>query len=269
MVRMTAESENARIEQERHRRILTTLRRERELRDRSDNMARRSLERANSVMERARDRLRDDIINEFVREERGVSAGGEDENAGPAGKRPRLETEEERHQYDKDMREAIDRSLRDQTPSTSTPAAEDSEPQPGCSHWGLESQSSTPTQASVPSPAVPSPAAPAPAVAAAAPAVPEPDYEALYKAQLTKHQKLVQDLQSSLECPVCLETIRSAPAQCCRNGHLICNVCITRAQICPTCRAPMGGSAFRCVSHLANRLVDLLPHPCTNKDRGK
>ena len=49
-------------------RILTTLRRERELRERTDSLARRSLERAHSVMERARDRLRDDIINEFVRE---------------------------------------------------------------------------------------------------------------------------------------------------------------------------------------------------------
>ena len=65
---MVAETENARIEQERHRRILTTLRRERELRERSDTFARRSLERAHSVMERARDRLRDDIISEFVRE---------------------------------------------------------------------------------------------------------------------------------------------------------------------------------------------------------
>ena len=68
---------------------------------------------------------------------------------------------------------------------------------------------------------------------------------------------------------MCLETIRTAPVQCCRNGHLICNVCITRAQICPTCRAPMGLSmSMKCVSHVANRLIDLLPHPCTNKDRG-
>ena len=28
------------------------------------------------------------------------------------------------------------------------------------------------------------------------------------------------------------------------------------------------GLSQKCVSHVANRLVDLLPHPCTNKDRG-
>ena len=105
--------------------------------------------------------------------------------------------------------------------------------------------------------------------AASPAAVPGPDYEAMYKALEAKNKKLISELQSSLECPVCLETIRTAPVQCCRNGHLICNVCITRATTCPTCRAHMGISmSNKCVSHVANRLIDLLPHPCTNKDRG-
>ena len=91
----------------------------------------------------------------------------------------------------------------------------------------------------------------------------------MYNALKASHRKLVTELQSSLECPVCLDTIRTAPVQCCRNGHLICSVCIRRSHICPTCRAPMTvQSGLRCVSHSANRLVDLLPHPCTHKDRG-
>ena len=53
---------------------------------------------------------------------------------------------------------------------------------------------------------------------------------------------------------MCLETIRSAPVKCCRNGHLICNTCVTRAQNCPTCRVPMGMTmSMKCVSHVANR----------------
>ena len=50
----SAVTENT-IDEERHRRILTTLRRERELRETSDRLARRSLERTHTVMERARE----------------------------------------------------------------------------------------------------------------------------------------------------------------------------------------------------------------------
>ena len=78
------------------------------------------------------------------------------------------------------------------------------------------------------------------------------------------HQKLISELQSTLECPVCLETIRTAPVKCCDNGHIICNACHSRADNCPTCRGPMGNG----VSVVANKLIDMIPHSCSNKQRG-
>lgn len=127
-------------------------------------------------------------------------------------------------------------------------------PQPGCSHW----DASTPTTHAPPTTSSSSTAA-----------SDAPDFEAQYNALFASHRRLVENLQSSLECPVCMETIREAPVPCCRSGHLICSVCVQRTFLCPTCRAPMSlASGQRCVSHSANRLIDLLPHPCTNRDAG-
>ena len=126
-------------------------------------------------------------------------------------------------------------------------------PRPGCSHWDA-----------------PTPATPAPTTSSTSTAASDtPDFEAQYNALFASHRRLVENLQSSLECPVCMETIREAPVPCCRSGHLICSVCVQRTFLCPTCRAPMSlASGQRCVSHSANRLIDLLPHPCTNRDAG-
>ena len=305
--RFTAELESERRrEAERTRREwLTDLQRERELTERTIYTGRRSLERAETVMSRGRDtgdreerswararalralhaehpavylggqRVRtqeDDVTNEFVRD---TADNDDTEDTPPASKRPRVDGDQPSSQYDADMAEALSRSLADQggaDTTTTTAAARDTEPQPGCSHWGQTSGTPAPAQeADTAATAAATPATPAAAEAATpgSPVYEPPDYEAMYRQLAASNRKLVQELQSSLECPVCLETIRSAPVKCCRNGHLICNVCITRAQICPTCRAPMGISmSMKCVSHVANRLIDLLPHPCTNKDRG-
>jgi len=147
-------------------------------------------------------------------------------------------------QYAADIEEAMRRSLREQGQEPATP-------RPGCSHWDA------PTPAEAPATATPSTASEA------------PDFEAQYNALFASHRRLVENLQSSLECPVCMETIREAPVPCCRSGHLICSVCVQRTFLCPTCRAPMSlASGQRCVSHSANRLIDLLPHPCINRDAG-
>lgn len=96
-----------------------------------------------------------------------------------------------------------------------------------------------------------------------------PNFEELYRTLLETHTTMVTDLQSSIECPICLDTIREAPVICCKSGHVICSTCSARTFSCPTCRAPMSlASGQRCVSHTANKLVDILPHPCTNKDSG-
>ena len=46
-------------------------------------------------------------------------------------------------------------------------------------------------------------------------------------------EEYIRDL---LECPVCLETIKSAPVYQCNNGHVICKDCIKKLNNCPICR---------------------------------
>ena len=43
-------------------------------------------------------------------------------------------------------------------------------------------------------------------------------------------------LRDLLECPVCMETIKSVPVYQCTNGHVICKVCIEKLNNCPICR---------------------------------
>ena len=43
-------------------------------------------------------------------------------------------------------------------------------------------------------------------------------------------------LKDLLECPVCMETIKSVPVYQCANGHVICKDCIEKLKNCPICR---------------------------------
>ena len=43
-------------------------------------------------------------------------------------------------------------------------------------------------------------------------------------------------LRELLECPVCMETIKSVPVYQCTNGHVICKGCIEKLNNCPICR---------------------------------
>jgi len=236
-------------------RILAEMQQQRREDERRQEGVRRSLERAESAtLNFARERVErvaEDVSSEFVRDVPEVET--------PVAKRARLEPS---GQFEADIAEALKRSLADQP----------REPQPGCSHWDVPVVNDDPdnTEKASDQSNADAPSVEAAAAATVKPAEPTgPDYESLYRSLTTSHRKLVTELQSSLECPVCLDTIRTAPVQCCRNGHLICSLCITRTHICPTCRAPMTlQSGQRCVSHSANRLVDLLPHPCTNRDSG-
>ena len=256
-------------------RLLNEIALEREHNNRIDRTlaaGRRSLERAQTLISRERDRAQESVVNEFVRDSPTPTSLATTEE-GPAAKRARLDSSGggsgQSGQYEADIAEALKRSLLDQQGGSQTEPGP-AQPQPGCSHWDNSANTSgSPSGVSTPTVAPPGPGLSSSPPPPAAVAEPAPDYEGLYKELLTSNKKLVTELQSSLECPVCLETIREAPVQCCRNGHLICKVCIVRTQICPTCRAPLGvGLSQKCVSHVANRLIDLLPHPCTNKDRG-
>jgi len=241
-------------------RILAEMQQQRREDARRQEGVRRSLERAETAtLNYTRDRVErvvEDVSNEFVRDTRDVS-----DVEVPVPKRARLEPS---GQFEADIAEALKRSLADQT----------SGPQPGCSHWDtparVESDSANNSENDVNETTTDEASDEVATAPISKPAeTAGPDYESLYRSLTTSHRKLVTELQSSLECPVCLDTIRTAPVQCCRNGHLICSLCITRTHICPTCRAPMTlQSGQRCVSHSANRLVDLLPHPCTNRDSG-
>jgi len=229
---------------------------------------RRSLERvqqvtSNYARERA-EREAESVASEFVRD---ATANPYEDTAtllsveSSAPKRARLEPS---GQFEADIAEALKRSLADQSTGSA-------EPQPGCSHWQGGSGQEEPIPADDTEEAAEGEGynEAADTVSPKPPDNPGPDFEGMYRSLQTSHRKLVTELQSSLECPVCLDTIRAAPVQCCRNGHLICSLCMQRTHICPTCRAPMTlQSGQRCVSHSANRLVDLLPHPCTNRDSG-
>ena len=46
-------------------------------------------------------------------------------------------------------------------------------------------------------------------------------------------EEYIKDL---LECPVCLDTIKSVPVYQCTNGHVICKDCIVKLDNCPICR---------------------------------
>ena len=43
-------------------------------------------------------------------------------------------------------------------------------------------------------------------------------------------------LRDLLECPVCMETIKSVPVYQCANGHVLCKDCIEKLNNCPICR---------------------------------
>ena len=43
-------------------------------------------------------------------------------------------------------------------------------------------------------------------------------------------------IRELLECPVCMEIIKSVPVYQCANGHVICMDCIEKLNNCPICR---------------------------------
>lgn len=46
---------------------------------------------------------------------------------------------------------------------------------------------------------------------------------------------IMQTILTSIECPVCLNTIPTPFTQC-QNGHLVCMQCRARSERCPICR---------------------------------
>ena len=67
-----------------------------------------------------------------------------------------------------------------------------------------------------------------------------------------------QDLEESLECPICFQIPQSAPIYQCENGHMICNSCHQRLTICPSCRKPLG--KIRCM--FAEQILQKISFSC-------
>ena len=64
--------------------------------------------------------------------------------------------------------------------------------------------------------------------------------------QRMESERFLKELQESVECPVCFSIPRAPPVPCCSNGHVICNKCKDKVDVCPTCRVTM----TNCVSQV-------------------
>eukprot|EP00092_Neocalanus_flemingeri_P040821 GFUD01044439.1.p1 GENE.GFUD01044439.1~~GFUD01044439.1.p1 ORF type:complete len:251 (-),score=71.71 GFUD01044439.1:162-914(-) len=81
-----------------------------------------------------------------------------------------------------------------------------------------------------------------------------------------RNKDLLKHLQSLVECPVCLSSIRTVPVSCCPSGHVICSDCRSQLVSCPVCRTVY--PSMQLVSHLAAGIIDKIPHPCQFKAYG-
>merc|ERR1711971_1278210 len=91
-----------------------------------------------------------------------------------------------------------------------------------------------------------------------------------YKKLEEKHNKLMAELKSKVECPVCLTIPREGPMASCPKGHLVCVPChqtmVASGQVaCPNCREPMGKNR----SLLAKTVIENIEHECSNEGCGK
>ena len=66
-------------------------------------------------------------------------------------------------------------------------------------------------------------------------------------------------IRELLECPVCLETIKSAPVYQCNNGHVICKECIKELNNCPICRNDSAPARSLQLEKIVHRLEGIQP----------
>ena len=75
-------------------------------------------------------------------------------------------------------------------------------------------------------------------------------------------------LRDLLECPVCMETIKSVPVYQCNNGHVICKDCIKKLNNCPICRNDSAPARSLQLEKIVERLEGIQPEnegPTTGK----
>ena len=66
-------------------------------------------------------------------------------------------------------------------------------------------------------------------------------------------------IRDLLECPVCMETIKSVPVYQCANGHVICTGCIEKLNNCPICRNNSALVRILKLENIVQRLEDIKP----------
>ena len=66
-------------------------------------------------------------------------------------------------------------------------------------------------------------------------------------------------IRDLLECPVCIETIKSVPVYQCANGHVICNDCIEKLTNCPICRSDSALVRILKLEDIIQRLESIQP----------
>ena len=69
-------------------------------------------------------------------------------------------------------------------------------------------------------------------------------------------------LSELLECPVCMETIKSVPVYQCSNGHVICKGCIEKLNNCPICRNDSTLNRNLKLENIVQRLEGIQPENC-------
>ena len=66
-------------------------------------------------------------------------------------------------------------------------------------------------------------------------------------------------IRDLLECPVCMETIKSVPVYQCNNGHVICKDCIKKLNNCPICRNDSAPARSLQLEKIVERLEGIQP----------
>ena len=77
--------------------------------------------------------------------------------------------------------------------------------------------------------------------------------------------QLFKVVESTLECPVCLNLPRDLPVPCCPSGHIVCRSCMSGVKKCPTCRQEMPDNMTNSV---IGSLIEQVEHKCLFSDQG-
>ena len=70
---------------------------------------------------------------------------------------------------------------------------------------------------------------------------------------------IVAEVESLLECPVCLTLPRDLPIPSCSSGHIVCQTCRPKVLNCPTCRQKMPKKNKNTV---AGSIIEQMEHKC-------